>query len=304
MLNQQIASKKGYVALLLAHRSHILVLLIVVILFAVILNCLYTMAQCKKENAAINSILCSGTIPTSDYWQTKPFPNNWLTRWVLWHILGKEHRITISVGLMYDNNDRDLRPLADLPYLETVSLCGSVTDTATQPLAQVVRLREVKLVSILLTDATLSHLEKCPLLEQLNVARTSVTGVGLSQFLRIHQLNELTINATQLADGGNELCQKLVKLKILWLRDGGIEKRHVSCLQQLPHGCSIYRVYGANIQDDATAVVEIKRIRPDLVLKLSVSVAGVESSRSNRSNPDRVAPERIPGTRQSGTDKR
>jgi hypothetical protein len=227
-----------------------------------------------REDAAVNTLVWGGNIPTEDSWRRKPFPAPVMVRWILRRLRGAEPEVTTSLTLIFSERPRELSQLADLPYLESIALFGNVNDSAMRSVASVKWIKKVYIRSEGVSDLTLEWLANCSAIRSLNIGRTAITGRGLSRFAHVGQLREVWLNPRQLEDGGGELGSALRKLDRLWILDA-ISQRQLDCLRRLPDGCRIYRMVNrTKIHDDPTAIADLTKSRPDLILKLSVSAAG------------------------------
>jgi Leucine-rich repeat (LRR) protein len=164
----------------------------------------------------------------------------------------------------------DLSPLAKLPILEHLEICGKLTDDGLETISQIKSLTWLNIGQTDVTSEGLNHLAELTQLELLDLAKTKVTSEGLkylpvslqcltldqcglesnSHFGRLVQLRRLDMREAEISD--QALANLPLKIEYLDLSNSRVTPknlRHISRLSEL-HSLDLSNTFISDAVDE------------------------------------------------------
>lgn len=176
--------------------------------------------------------------------------------------------------------DDDLKQLAPLAEIKTLSLMLShapITDAGLVHVAAVKQVRQLSLDDTKITDAGLKHLAKLKGLTSISLRRTAITDDGLKTLAGMEALTNLNLAETQLTDAGIVLIAKMPRINQLMLDGTAITSKGLVELQRLDSLLSL-NLTNCDISDtDVATLMKFKRLRSLFVDGTKLTAAGIAS---------------------------
>ncbi len=121
-----------------------------------------------------------------------------------------------SDGLMIDRyrvNDEMLSELSRAPTIETMLIDrGEVTDAGAQHIAELTKLRHLRLRQSPIGDEGLEWIAKCDSIWFLNLPQANCTAAGVAKLQTLTELRNLRLGSPKL---DNDVCDQIAKIKSL-----------------------------------------------------------------------------------------
>ena len=187
------------------------------------------LAEANRQHEAVRAIASSGGIVLYDFEDDSRYvdktPTDTRTSLVMW---------------LHSILGADM--FADVVKVHTgTSPTLVMTDATLTHLEQLPRLRLVELTATKITDEGLRHLEGLTQLHSLSLTHTNITGSGLRHLKGLSQLQSLDLTGTKVTDAGLEHLIGLTQLTELTLSYTDVSDTAVDSLQQRMPSCRIKR---------------------------------------------------------------
>jgi len=151
--------------------------------------------------------------------------------------------------------DDGLAPLAALPSLELLSICGNrTTDAALVHVARMHQLRTLVL-NCHITDSGLPALAELTNLEHLDLTQSQVTDAGVTQLPQLAKLRTLILNGVQITNDSLATLAELKTLEDLYLGNTLVDDGAVASLKQMEQ---LQLLFLRDTQITADAVAELQ----------------------------------------------
>jgi len=181
----------------------------------------------ERQEAAITELRQGGCEFVENRW---PMPAWSPSTWVI-KLLGNRYPANVFAMEVYEYGDWDwfIANLVNLPELAHLNLrrCH-VTDGMIRSLGCLRSLEMLDLEGTALSEAALPDLAALPNVRFLNLAHTRIRGSSLTSHPGLSRLHGMTLDGTQVADGGAALIKHLIALHAMEVFDASDEQ--LACL--------------------------------------------------------------------------